>query len=248
MRIEMSGKSIIGDREYQQDAFHYDKEMGYAIVCDGMGGMENGDKASRYAVDYIRDYYQKNNITEFNIKYELHNMAELINGYVSHIRDESGNIYTAGTTLVSAHILDDKLFIMSIGDSRIYMIRNRKMFTLTREHNYKLKLDKYKKNGYLNTCNYENEIKRGKALISYLGMEKLELVDINDTPIKLKSDDIIILCSDGLYKSLSDVQILDIINENHRNMDVCVDRLVSMACECVNKKMDNTTVVGIRIC
>ena len=49
MKTIINGKSVIGDREYQQDEYYFNADKGQAVVCDGMGGMKNGEAASKCA-------------------------------------------------------------------------------------------------------------------------------------------------------------------------------------------------------
>ena len=63
----------------------------------------------------------------------------------------------------------------------------------------------------------------------------------------MNPDDVIIMCSDGLYKSLDDEQIQAILEESGNNVKIMSDRLVDTAYRLATGKQDNTTVIAIRI-
>ena len=78
----------------------------------------------------------------------------------------------------------------------------------------------------LNFVEREKATTRVDALTSFIGIQNLYLIDFPANPIKLEKDDTIILCSDGLYKNLSDEQIRLIVEDNHINMQMTSDRLI----------------------
>lgn len=120
---------------------------------------------------------------------------------------------SAGTTLVAVSVVDGYMQFISVGDSKIYVLRNGQLRTMNREHNYYLILDEQYRRGEITQDDYLREGARGEALISYLGMGNISIMDANPIPISLIDGDIIILCSDGLYKSLSEEQIAAIIRK-----------------------------------
>ena len=69
------------------------------------------------------------------------------------------------------------------------------------------------------------------------------MIDLSENLISWKEGDILILCSDGLYKALNNEQILAIIEESGGNMDIAAKRLCTEAHRLSKKKQDNTTVI-----
>ena len=68
-------------------------------------------------------------------------------------------------------------------------------------HNYNLKLDDMVRNGTISQEEWIRESHRGEALISFLGLGELPLIDVNTEPLVMESGDMLILCGDGLYKA-----------------------------------------------
>ena len=85
------------------------------------------------------------------------------------------------------------------------------------------------------------------ALTSFIGIQNLSLIDLPTNPIKLEVGDIIILCSDGLYKNLSDEQIQVIAEDNDINMQLTSDRLIERSRVLKKEsKQDNTSVLVLK--
>lgn len=240
--------SLLGTREYQQDyAGFVEQEDGLSgIICDGMGGLRGGERASSEAVKlYVCDYNnlaQENSISEFLFK-EAHRLDEL----VYQLKDSNGNFLKAGSTLVSVIVKGSALYWLSVGDSRIYIMRGDSMVQVTTDHNYRTKLNEFLAEGKISRDRYETEISgsQTEALISYLGMGGIECMDGNKKPFQLVEDDVILLCSDGLYKSLEADQIMALLTDNKVSAKVAAKRLTNMALEQAVKGQDNTTVMVI---
>ena len=244
--------SVIGDRETQQGTGVTGKsENGhftYAVVCDGMGGMQSGEIASKAAVDYFgRCLSQLAQICSTeesspDIREELFNMMRTADSIVNKLEDDNGSQYRCGTTAAICVIENNMLFWTSVGDSRIYLVRGEDIFVLTNEHNYDFMAEKRKDD---EDFTYDSKA-RGDALVSYLGLGRLPYIDLNAEPLQLADGDKIILCSDGLYKSLSDEQIKGIFLSEEENMERAASMLTTAALMNQSSNRDNTTVIVLK--
>ena len=163
----------------------------------------------------------------------------------SGLLDPSGKPLGAGSTVVAAVFWDNRLYWGSVGDSVIYYIKKGQITTLNRMHNYNLRIDEMLKKGEMSPENEAAERVKGEALISFLGIRGLPLVDTNQQPIQMESGDILLLASDGLYKRLDPQQIVAIVEESGGNMQITARRLCENAQRLAVKKQDNTTVVAV---
>lgn len=246
LRIKMGISSIIGTRKNQQDTvFGHVDDMGseaLAVVCDGMGGMNGGEIASQTAVKILaEDYFSladKGNIPEFFRK-----EAIKMNDAVVNLENEDHEPLGGGTTCVSVVVLKDLVYWLSVGDSKIYIIRGNEITAVNREHNYRLILEEKYKKGLITKEEFETDDPKAEALISFLGIEKLTLMDINQSPFQLREDDIILLCSDGLYKRLPDEDILEIIKYEAPDLDRAAKRLTDIVMQRTKKVQDNTSLI-----
>lgn len=246
MKTIISGSSIIGDRKSQQDEYYFNSEKGQVVVCDGMGGTSDGGRAANCAVRQVKRFFERNEYTEKDIQEKLAKLAENINQEIIEMTDADGNAVNSGTTIVLAVIFENRMYMMAIGDSRIYLIRNEEIYVITREHNYKLQLDEKLKRNMIDLKEYEKQIKNGEVLISYLGVPKLQLMDISSEPFQMQDEDIILLCSDGVYKALTNQQILAVVMENHYDADACALELLNAAKRLSRKNLDNSTAIVMK--
>ncbi|MGN0465769.1 MAG: PP2C family protein-serine/threonine phosphatase [Lachnospiraceae bacterium] len=240
--------SIIGSRDYQQDSLEYrlreDEFLG--AVCDGMGGMSGGELASQLAIKILMEQFDNAPYPISNIPLFLYQAAKKMDLAVADLEDETGKPIQGGTTVVAVYIYKNKLYYMSVGDSKIYLIRNKKMVSITREHNYKLVLDQSLREKAISIEEYEEEIKRGEALISYLGMGNIKLIDINQNPFSLQKGDMVLLCSDGLYKSFSDREIQDILELGSEKFEQLATILTETVLKYGKKPLDNCSILLVK--
>lgn len=243
--IQIGTASIIGSRRSQQDSvFGYvSGSCALGIVCDGMGGLCGGEIASRVALESLADAWLAQtdvwDIPDF-FRREAVSADEKV--YQQEAAD--GRRLEAGTTIVAAIVRQNELYWLSVGDSRLYFIRGQEILSLNVEHNYRMELNTLLRQGLLTAQEYEAEEYRAEALTSYLGIGDLSVMDISPRAYPLVEGDIILLASDGLYRSLNEEEILTIVQKNRQNMQQAAQALTAAVDG--RKKQDNTSVVILR--
>lgn len=245
-KLTMVASSIIGTRKYQQDSYGcIETPQGcLAVVCDGMGGLEGGEKASGLSVRTLLEDYIR--LTDGDIRRFLKVEAIKLDKRVYHITGDNGEPLGAGTTLVAVHILDGRMSWVSVGDSKIYVLRGGDLHCIVREHNYRLLLNELMTSGKLTKEQYHAEEGQAEALISYLGLGELSLIDTDEKPLQLLAGDMVLLCSDGLYKSLSEDKMKAIIADNDFDLQRAANELTAAALRQSSRSQDNTTVILLR--
>lgn len=254
--MAIGSSSVIGKREYQQDRLiipddsrivYNEKPKFICILSDGMGGLSSGEKASQIAVDTMfGDYYKKVWKNE-NVSYSdfFDEESEIINDKVLDITDENGEPVKAGATLIAVAVDEDKLYFLNIGDSRIYLIRDKKIIQLTHDQNYlSVLIDKVNR-GEITERQAMAHPKK-EALISYCGIKELKIKEMNTAPITLLPDDIIMMCSDGMYRSLTRNEIIDIISNSPEDMNIAAYLLTAAVNDKNYRGQDNTSVILIK--
>ena len=248
LHIEIGQSSIIGTRSYQQDALFvakYENGMTLAVICDGMGGLNGGELASNTAVKMlVNDFKSVNDFSEVPIFLEREVVR--LDECVADLEDEYGNALGGGCALVCVVTKGNGMYFISAGDSRIYIVRDNDIQAINRDHNFRLQLDTMLRNGQITEKEYEMQENQAEALISYLGMGNISLTDSNTEPFYLEENDLILLCSDGLYKRLSNEQILDIVLDNQNSMQVIAERLNKVVMQLTQRNQDNTSVILLR--
>lgn len=206
----------IGCREEQQDSFCIsdisDKkslhEKGImAVVADGMGGMEGGALISQLVVDAFRESYNRinSNFEPATFLYDTAKKAEFI---IDDYKKQTG--INGGSTLVAVIIKESKLYTLSVGDSKIYLLRDGKLVQLNHEHTFGAFLKEQVEQGEVSPEEPYTNPKR-EALTAYIGMGSLKKVDCGK-PIFLKLSDKILLCSDGVSNALKEEAIIVALN------------------------------------
>lgn len=243
--IRYIAASAIGGRDSQQDSLYVGEkgEEIFAVVCDGMGGMNGGERASELAVQIVTEEFWEQKIQ--NVP-EFFRMAAYKADDAVYSLSENGRLMGAGTTIVSVLIQNSSLYWLSVGDSKIYLYRRGNMLCPVREHNYRMLLDQMLAEGKIDPQAYNRERPKAEALISYLGLGGLKYIDVNPNPFQLEAGDQILLCSDGLYKSLQEAEILDIL-DHRMTLDVKVKMLLDQALAKGGTKQDNTSIILIQV-
>lgn len=238
----------IGKRKAQEDYFGFSditsseriaRKGICAVLSDGMGGLSNGREISEYVVATTLALFENLDYS-LSICAQLEAIAKKINEKVSKEFSQDGKSQ-AGSTLVATVIYKDKLFWACIGDSRIYLFRNGYLYQLNEDHNYKNKLLKDYIEGAV-PLNAAFEDPQKDSLTSYIGNSNIQCIDANRISFSLQKGDKIMLCSDGVYNSLSDFELINRLKEE--------PQLASekIAQDVLNKKIssqDNLTVMII---
>ncbi len=220
--ISLSALSIKGKREQQQDYYTSIQlpDRTIAIVCDGMGGLNGGSVASRRAAEMLLNDLQM--VDENQNMYEFFQMElERLDDEIYSLKNPDGTRMGAGTTLVSVLMFGNKLYWFSVGDSKLYYKRDQDFCCVTREHNYSMRLEELRQNDCIDEKKYIEEQKKGEQLISYLGLGMAEIFDGNYSPFIMQKGDRILLCTDGLYRTLSESDIQSILQQNGSTERIC---------------------------
>lgn len=240
--MNICAKSDIGKmRKINQDNFGYyvtDEGVCFFIVADGMGGHNAGEVASLTAVDtFITGAKQagklqnKEEISEF-IQVELKKANDLILYKAAASEEFSG----MGTTAVTAVIDENGIIIGNIGDSRAYMISGGNISQITTDHSY---VEQLLKAGKIDEEEARNH-PRGNEITKAVGVNFYTAPDIFE--YKYKSGDVLLLCSDGLNKMISDSDIFNIITSCEEPEKMC-DCLIQAANDAGGR--DNITVIVV---
>ncbi len=208
-----------GARKEQQDAFGFSdlsdeafvRHGGVlALVADGMGGLLEGAEASRLAIRAFLESYAKKTADE-RIEDALDRSLREANNAVHAFAIERNLAGNCGTTLVAVVAHESGVYWTHAGDSRLYMTDGQSLTPLTEDHIYANKLKKAVEKGLLEPEDALAHPER-EALTSYIGDRTIEIVgkgSLKSSPDGMPPNGfLLLLCSDGLYKTLSEEQIL----------------------------------------
>lgn len=218
----ISDKGIV--RTQNQDSIYIpiNDAIKVYIIADGMGGANAGDVASIKAIEYVRKYIEEKYVEGIDIKDMLYNAIIDANEKVYNMSIKDKNYEGMGTTIIVVMIVNNKMYIAHIGDSRLYRIRNGLIRKITKDHSYVQKLldDKTitKKEARVHP--------KRNMLLKALGCEPNVEPDI--IMKKFEKDDYVLLCTDGLTNLVRDKEILLIVTQLKKCKDIC-EKLVDLA-------------------
>ena len=207
------------------------------MVADGMGGYQAGEVASRMACEQMLTYYQDSTdaLTSPIKRMELM-LKQCDQAIAAHSKQNPG-LSGMGTTVTAMVILDQKAWIVHVGDSRVYLFRNNGIKQLTRDHTQvqdlvemgRLTPEEAKTHHLKHVIT--QAVGTSKGFRTVFSLEK-----------ELCLQDRLLLCSDGLYDMVDDDRIGLILKVSRTAKQACED-LVAAALK--NGGRDNVTAVCV---
>jgi len=245
--IEVSVQSDIGClRQNNEDSFGYwepedDQQFlrkgRLAVVADGMGGYEGGQEASRLAVETLMAVYR-----DFGGDDPQVALIEGLQAAHEQIRQYSfahPELRGMGTTCTAAAIVQDALYYVHVGDTRLYLIRDGQITRVTRDHSY---VGRLVESGMISSEEAETHPQRN-ILTAALGTNPDLIMDSPGRPEPLRPEDVLLICSDGLWGQVRDSEILDAVE--NKSAEQAGRKLIELARE--RGGPDNITVEILRL-
>ncbi len=248
------GKTDIGlKRQRNEDSYAVEPDFGLFVVADGMGGHAGGDMASGMAIETVRAFIKKA-LSDSEITWPFgvdHSVPREINIISSGMRLANKHIFSEskgmGTTMVVLLIKDNKAYICHVGDSRIYRIRDRMIAQLTEDHS--LVADEIRRGTITKEQARNYSLRHVVTRAIGVGPD----VKCDCTVEDVVSEDMFLLCSDGLSGMLEDSEILNIINNppsppfteggQGGGIEECCERLIKRA----NEKGGDDNITAILV-
>lgn len=231
------GMTHIGQkRNVNQDyLFYSDEPIGNLpnlyIVADGMGGHKAGDKASSFSVERFVEL-----AAHSFLEHPLYLMKETlvqVNQELVNLSKEKEEYEGMGTTFVAACILEDELYVMNLGDSRLYLFSD-DLVQITKDHSL---VEELVRSGQLTKEEARNHPQKN-LITKALGVDTA--IEPDFFQVDLKIGDKILLCSDGLSNMVPDEEIEKILR---RTSDI--KQTVNLFIEQANQEggLDNIAVL-----
>ena len=243
MKFSIYQNSRQGPRNYNQDrlAYSYSKDALLLVLADGMGGHRNGEVAAHLAVKTLTDAFQRLAVPSLSspAKFLIDHIQQ-VHDMIDNVTQSEELIESPRTTIVVAIIQRGFLYCAHVGDSRLYHFRDGHLLFRTEDHSVVQSL--YKKGMItkeeMATHPYKNKI------YNCLGGEAPPQIDLSDR-FELLEGDTILLCTDGVWGVLSDVQIKEIIQQNIVIADA-TNKLMDSAEFASDERGDNMSAIGLQ--
>ncbi|MBT7952212.1 MAG: SUMF1/EgtB/PvdO family nonheme iron enzyme, partial [Gammaproteobacteria bacterium] len=248
LQFELAGSQIDGTRGYQEDAFLItnltDKDGNSAalvIVADGMGGHAAGNVASNMAVQAFNKHVSANYPTD-NLSEVLRECVHQSNKSIKETVAETPALAGMGCTMVAAVLEGNKMTWASVGDSHVYLIRNKELVKKNDDHSYGGFLDRMAASG--TPVEQEEGLSRNMLMSAIMG-EDIGEIDVPDQGFELEPGDRLLICSDGM-DTLSAGKIIQ-YSEWSESTKECADALMQAVEDVGMPKQDNTTAVVVNV-
>ncbi len=237
LRLRLFGRTDVGQiREHNEDNFlvanlatgvrglmeenrNITLDKGGLIlgVCDGMGGAAAGEVASQMAVDMIYERISQGGPAEErdDLARRLVRAIEYTGAHIFQEARADRGKRGMGTTATIAAMLDRRVFVGQVGDSRAYLLRNGVLAQLSRDQSL---VNQLIEAGQLTEEEAET-FEHNNIILQALGTAETVQVDL--TYVDLCKGDILMMCSDGLSGMIRAEEIKDVLLNNKEPMDAC---------------------------
>jgi serine/threonine protein phosphatase PrpC len=231
--VEQAARTDTGKERYANEDAYLARAPIY-VVADGMGGAQAGEVAARIATDAFEDGLTDGGAPE----QELAAVAAEANRRIFELARSDSSRSGMGTTLTGALLSGDEVSIVHVGDSRAYLLREGELRQLTRDHSL---VEELRRKGRLTSEEAEEHPQRS-IITRALGPEPEVELDVHTH--QARSQDVFLLCSDGLTSMVREERLRDILLES-ASLQEAVDRCVREANQMGGR--DNITVVLFRV-
>jgi serine/threonine protein phosphatase PrpC len=207
-----------------------------AVVADGMGGHAAGEVASNLACQTVKTRYFSESGSVDNA---LHSALKAANDVIFEASQRNIAQTGMGTTCIAVAIVGFQSYFAWVGDSRLYMIRNREIYRLSEDHTV---VRDMVKDGLIDAAAAAIHPERN-VLSRALGTKRDVEISLCERPTELLSGDRLVLCSDGLHDLISDNELLLAIEGLDEKR--ATDTLIALANE--RGGLDNISVIIIDV-
>jgi PPM family protein phosphatase len=239
MRFTVYQVSRKGGREKNEDrmGYCYTRDAGLFALADGMGGHPEGEVASQLALQTLAAMFQRD--CKPTLPDPLRFLHEsIVAGHHQLLRyaTQKALIDTPRTTIVACLLQGNAAYWAHCGDSRLYMVRGDKLIARTRDHSYS-ELQQTMSQVVPMGDRFNRNV-----LFTCLGSPGKPVID-SAGPMVLRTGDRVLLCSDGLWSSVEDADI--VARMGHYPIHDSVPELVEQALRNAGEKSDNVTALAV---
>lgn len=208
-----------------------------AIVADGMGGHSAGEVASKLAIDMIgRCYYESAEPANEALRDAFHEA----NQQIYKTAQSNPQLQGMGTTCTALALRDGQAICAHVGDSRLYLARDEDLYLLSEDHSAVMEL--VRRGAITHQAAQQHPDKN--VLLRSLGTAPEVKVSGWEHPLPLRLGDQFILCSDGLYEMVTELEMRQTLR-SQLDVHAACEQLISLAKE--RGGPDNITIGLIKI-
>lgn len=217
-------------------------DFGLFIVADGMGGHQDGEKASAMTAHTVAQHVTQQiyipMLTRRNTDERIPITETLIAAVQKANTEVMQHVPEGGTTLTAVTIIADLAYIVHVGDSRVYLIAKDGLEQITRDHSLVQRLIE------LDQLTPDEVADHPQKNVLYRALGQSESLEVDAITRRLPPNSRLLLCSDGLWNQVTEEEIVEITMNQNNPQEAC-DKLVALA----NKRggADNITTILLQI-
>lgn len=230
--MRLCGKTDIGKVRQQNEDFWVFDPPHFMMIADGMGGHAAGEIASCMAARSVMLYLREADRIDETV---LRDAIAYANRKIYQTSCSNESYSGMGTTMILCYEADDTIHWAHVGDSRLYLYRDRTLHQITQDHSF---VGELQRSGQI--TKEEAKVHPRRNLLTRAVGAELEIeVDTGTFPIT--ADDSLLLCTDGLTNMVTEQEIAVLIDEHKDNQQEAIDALIATANE--RGGNDNITVI-----
>ena len=221
-------KQIFNDTSFKDiKSVSIQKQKTIFAVADGISASKYSQVVSGLNLEYLRESFSQDNFTIKKTIFDIQNKLE-------NLSFQKRYLTGASTTLAGVVIDDNKATIFNVGDSRVYLLRDKTLSSLTNDHTQKynmLKKNEISKDEFDNLSDIYN------MLENYLVCGEFDDLFVETKTITLEKNDLLFICTDGVGDSIDDIQINSYLaDEDYKGLFKIVKKT----------KLDNFSFIAIK--
>ena len=224
-------------RDKNQDYILTSEESNIYIVADGIGGLEGGEIASKIAAEQM--FYNVRSRSPHGDFYQHVLRATILtNQYVYNYALKRFHGRRMGTTLTALMFNNSKYIVSHIGDSRCYLFRDERLYPITNDQTLKMHLKKVSNEHSADVLDSKKHI-----LTQAIGIKETCTPILNQNTTE--AGDLFMLCTDGLYNTLADDELLQVFKNHSNDISDFSEILIEMSM--ARHRGDNLSFILVKV-
>lgn len=240
---ESAHSSLIGDRKINQDRciLVSDGDTALLGLADGMGGHPRGEAAAQVLVDTCRNYFDRTPHPILNPNGFLTRLLHKAHENIIAFGYDQQPAIDPRTTAVTCLVQKNVAHWAHAGDSRLYLLRERRILSKTIDHSY---VERLKQQGVITAKEQKAHPQRNYVTRCLGG--SLSSPEVTLGKQLLEKGDILLLCSDGLWGSINETDILNALF-GHLPLAEAIQSLAEQAAHQAFPESDNITLIALKM-
>jgi len=231
--------SLVGNRKLNQDRSllltHHNTTL--LAIADGLGGHPRGEVAAQLFVDVCETLFRQQAKPLQDPEQFMVQCIHQAHQAIIEFGDRQDPPLCPRTTAVMAVVQNGTAYWVHVGDSRLYLIRDRHVMAQTRDHSLVQ---------YIRPATGDRSQARSSITRCLGGLDQPPTITCG-SPTRLLADDVLLLCTDGLWGQVPQQKIVESLSRDQAIVDG-VAELAEEARQRGYPRSDNVTLLAIRWC